>query len=252
MSEPLRVAFVVEGTTDFILLKAIVSRLLRGRDFISQTLQPEISEAFQALPSEYGLGWPGVCKWCLSTAEEGRGRVSNSPLFLNHDLLIVQLDADVASKTYASAHDMEDPFPNDPTLPCEEPCPPPSATTDRLRKLALRWMGERTLPPHSIICIPSKELETWVLVGLFPNDSVVKRGNNIECRDHPEVILQGKPKPRRLVSHGRKVPEKYNEIAAEFALNWDRIAGKCSEAGRFNTELRSQIDRLSGKPEATL
>ncbi|HUT55449.1 MAG TPA: hypothetical protein VM658_18810 [bacterium] len=246
MSEPLRVAFVVEGTTDFILLKAIVALVLGGRDFISQTLQPEISEAFQALPSEYGFGWPGVCKWCLNTAEEGGGRVNNSALFLNHDLLIVQLDADVAGETYSRGN-LEDPFP-DPSLPCEEPCPPPEATTDRLRKLALRWMGERTLPPHSIICIPSQSLETWVLVGLFPNDGVVRRKDNIECRNHPERILQGKPRSRRLVSHGKKVLEKYNEVAEEFARSWDRIAGRCSEARRFNTELRSQIERISGQP----
>jgi hypothetical protein len=252
MSEPLRVAFVVEGTTDFILLKAIVARILGGRDFIPQTLQPEISEAFQSFPSEYGLGWSGVCRWCRNAAEEGGGQSRDSVLFQSHDLLIIQVDADVAGKTYRSAHNMDDPF-NDPTLPCKEPCPPPAATTNRLRELALRWLGETSLPPHTIICTPSKALETWVLIGLFPHDPVVKRRNNIECRDHPEAILQGKPLPRRLVSRGKKIVDKYLELAPEFAANWQQVARRCSEARRFDDELRNQLDdferRLEGNAE---
>src|SRR4030042_430267 len=115
MSEPLRIAFVVEGPTDFIMLKTIIANLLEDRDFVPQVLQPEMSEAFKPVPGEDG-GWPGVCRWCLQVAKQGGGRLSNSPLLGFYDLLILQLDADVARAQYSDGH-IQNPFP-DTTLPC--------------------------------------------------------------------------------------------------------------------------------------
>ena len=70
MSDTLRIAFVVEGPTDFVMLKSIVKALLKDRDFVSQVLQPEISEAFKTVPGRDG-GWPGVFRWCLQSADQG-------------------------------------------------------------------------------------------------------------------------------------------------------------------------------------
>jgi hypothetical protein len=232
MSDPLRIAFVVEGPTDFVMLKAVIENLLEGRDFVSQVLQPEISEAFKPAPGEDG-GWPGVCRWCFQAADQGGGRLSNNPVFLFHDLLIVHLDADVAGARYSAGH-IGDPFP-EPTLPCEESCPPPSATTDRLRAVALRWMGETVTPPHLVLCTPSKALETWVLVSLFPDDGVAKR-NDVECYDTPSNTLQGKPMERRLVRSGKKDIKMYEEFAPEYARNWNTVTARCSEASRFESD----------------
>jgi hypothetical protein len=232
MSDPLRIAFVVEGPTDSIMLKEVVGRFLEGRDFVWQILQPEMSEAFKPIPGE-DAGWSGVCRWCLQSAEQGDGRLGNNPLFLFHDLLVLQLDADVASSTYSKGH-IRDPF-SEPTLPCEEICPPPSATTDRLRAVVLKWMGEAATPPQTVFCIPSKALETWMLVGLFPGDGVAER-DDVECRPNPAVTLQGKPLKRRLLSSGKKHVEKYKEFAPEFARNWSTVVARCTEARRFENE----------------
>lgn len=64
MSEPLRIAMVVEGPTDFIVLDAVISSLLPDREIELQSLQPEFSAAFQVQPGPTGLGWPGVYRWC--------------------------------------------------------------------------------------------------------------------------------------------------------------------------------------------
>jgi hypothetical protein len=244
MSDPLMIAFVVEGPTDFIMLKEIVKKFLGGRDFVSQTLQPEMSEAFLLTPGEDG-GWPGVCRWCLQAADQGEGRLSSNPLFISYDVLVFQLDADVASSTYAEGHIIPDPFPES-TLPCEEPCPPPSATTNRLREIALKWMGEAATPPRTVFCIPSKALETWVLVGLFPNDGVVGR-EDLECRPNPSDTLQGKPLKRRLVSSGKKNVGKYKEFAQEFARNWGTVAARCIEARRFENEFVIALSQLKNQ-----
>ncbi len=239
MSDPLRIACVVEGPTDLIMLKEVVARLLDGRDFVPIVLQPEMSEAFKTTPGE-DAGWPGVCRWRLQSKEQGDGRLSNNPLFSNHDILFVQLDAGVASSTYSNGH-IPDPLP-EPTLPCEEPCPPPSATTDRLREVVLKWMGESAIPSQTVFCIPSKALETWILVGLFPDDEVAKR-EDVECRSNPANTLQGKSLGRRLVSSGKKDVAKYKELAPEFARNWNTVTVKCTEALRFENEFSMALSQ---------
>lgn len=47
MSDPLRIAFVVENPTNSITLQEIVTRLLEGSDFVWQAIQPEMSEALE-------------------------------------------------------------------------------------------------------------------------------------------------------------------------------------------------------------
>ncbi|ACL03915.1 conserved hypothetical protein [Desulfatibacillum aliphaticivorans] len=251
MSDPLRVAFAVEGPTDYIMLKEIVGSLLDERDFVPQVLKPEMSDAFRVNPGEDG-GWPGVCRWCLQTTEQSEGNFSGHPLFVFHDVLIIQLDADVAGVTYGSGH-TPDPFPGENTLPCEAPCPPASATTDRLRSVVLKWIGEDTVPPQTVFCIPSKALEAWALVGLYPDDATVQEGT-IECRKKPEAILAGKSKKSKLVARKakgagkpmtyRKIVEKYKEAAPEFAANWNRVKEYCTEAVRFEEDFKDVLASL--------
>lgn len=240
MSERLRIAFVVEGPTDYCMLEEAVAALLEGRDFVAQRLQPEMSKSFQAVRGQHGTGWPGVCRWCLKMASQAGLSFRNNPLFNHYHLLIIQMDADAAEKRY-SDDNIDDPFPGHETLPCVEPCPPSSATTDRLRTLILRWLAEPSLPPQVVLCTPSKALETWILVGLFPNSGVLRRENDIECRPNPDTVLQGQPQRRKLVSGNHKNVEKYRELASEFGENWGRVAERCSEAKRFEEEFRSAL-----------
>lgn len=239
MSDPLSIAFVVEGPTDFVMLKAIVSRILDGRDFVPTIVQPELDRTGKALPGESGLGWPGVFRWCRQASQQAGGGLSNNPLFLVHDLLVLQVDADVAEATYAQGH-IEDPVPKNPTLPCVLPCPPPSATTNRLRAVILLWIGETALPPQTVFCTPSKALEAWILAGLFPDDPVVQKGK-VECHANPENLLRAKPKKQRLISGGKKQRDKYDAYARHLADNWDFIKRKCTEAYRFESDFLSVL-----------
>ncbi len=74
-----------------------------------------------------------------------------------------------------------------------------------------------------------------MLVGLFPNGRIAKR-SDVECRKNPANTLQGKPLRRRLVGSGKKDVKKYQELAPEFALNWDTVTRRCAEALRFEHE----------------
>jgi hypothetical protein len=243
--DPLRIAFVAEGPTDFIILKSVIANFLKGRDFVAQVLQPEISEAFKPIPGRDG-GWPGVYRWCLQATDQGGGRIIDNPLFMYQDLLVFHLDADVACAHYSEGH-INDPIPQA-VLPCEEPCPPPSATTNRLRLVALKWLNEKKAPHQLVLCTPSKSLETWVLIGLFPNSRHAKE-KDLECQYNSENILQGKPKERRLVKSGKKDLEMYKQFAPEVARNWGTINSRCSEAARFEKEFLSAVEMFQNRKD---
>ena len=218
MSEPLRIAMVVEGPTDFIVLDAVISSLLPDREIEFQSLQPEFSAAFQVQPGPTGLGWPGVYRWCAQVTNEAQGRVSDSSLFAFHQILVVQVDADVAGMTYQNG------WIDDPTgdLPCEKPCPPPTATTDALRQVVLRWLGEPVAPVRCVLCTPSKSIETWVMAALFPGNKEVAK-KTWECRETQNRNLRP---CRKLVGFAR-TPRLQVETARHFV----RVAQCLREAG---------------------
>ena len=102
MSNPLRVAAAVEGPTDVVVLRAVLEAVLTDIEFEFHTVQPEGSVAFGATTgATTGTGWVGIYRWSRQAADEGGGSVSGSAVFAHHDVLVVQIDADVATKTYA-------------------------------------------------------------------------------------------------------------------------------------------------------
>lgn len=237
MSEPLRLALVVEGPTDRIAIDAAISSILDDRPFVLRQLFPEGSLAFGPL----GAGWGGVYKWCKRAIERD-GSLSNDPLFHSYDLLILHLDADVADKTYNSAniHD------NSGDLPCAEPCPPPCATTDRLRRVLLRWVAETRPPDRTVLCTPSKSTEAWVLAALFPNDPAVL-GGNLECLQHPENRFAQQPIESRVY----KTQFDYDSHKAELQDAWPTVTEICTEARRFNDDFRRAVQTVDAIADAT-
>jgi len=193
VSDPIRVGFAVEGPTDRIILEAVVAHLLGERDYEPVQLTPELSDTFAAVS---GGGWTQVYFWCRQAREQAGGGLGNHPLFETFDVVIVQVDADVAGKTYRDDQRITH-APGD--LPCERPCPPASDSTGSLRTVMLGWMGEANVPPKIALCTPSKSLETWILAALFPENQFCT-GPDIECRRDPETQLQRQPIEFRVVS----------------------------------------------------
>ena len=236
MSDVLRIGFAVEGSTDLVMLEAAVAAILPEYELETVRLQPEVSDSFVAIAGTTGFGWPGVYRWCREAVEKGGGSISGGPVLESYDAVVLQLDADVAGATYAQGH-IDDPTGD---LPCEKPCPPPEATTDALRLVLLRWLGEASEPKKLAICMPSKSLEAWILAGLYPTDAVVKSGA-VECRLKPERLLSGKPSKGRMVSGTHKDFDMYRNRASEFAQKWASLEKKCTHAKRFAVELRTAV-----------
>jgi len=226
MSELVRVALVAEGPTDKVVVESVLANLLGGRSFILKQLQPEESLPFGPV----GTGWVGVYRWCRQTVARS-GRLRDDILYLAYDVVVLHLDADVAGKRYADGR-IEDAIQD---LPCERTCPPPSASTNPLRDVLLRWVGERTVPPQTVLCTPSKTMEAWVLKALFPDDIAVTRG--VECWPDAESRLGQQPLEKRT----RKGVEDYRARMTDLKNAWPQLASSLTEAERFNSELRAVL-----------
>lgn len=157
--------------------------------------------------------------------------LSNDRLvFQQFDLLILHLDADVAGFDYADG--TVTPEATDGALPCDQPCPPPTATTDALRAVLLSWCGETQTPIRTVICMPSKSTEAWVVASLFPNDQAMQQG--IECHADAESRLGQQPKAKRI----RKRKRDYENRTADFKEAWPDLVtpGALGEALRFQED----------------
>lgn len=235
MSNPIRVAVAVEGPTDAIVLQAILKCILGSIEFEFQILQPE-GAASIALPST-GVGWAGVYRWCRQSATKGGGSVGGSAVFSNHDLLVVHVDADVAKMNYSRA-DIQDAPCQD--LPCNQPCPPPEATTDALRMVVVRWLGERQCPSQVVLCTPSMNMDAWVIGAVFPSNAMVTRGD-WECNQNPQGQLGNIPKKQRFQKSQRGYRAKQTEISS----GWGHLSQILTEAGRFDREFRAALQSAS-------
>lgn len=234
MSDPWRIGLVAEGITDKLVIQAAIKSLLGERRFILRLLQPEESLPFEqtATMLSQGKGWGGVYLWCKEVRQRNGGRLDADILFSGYDILIIHLDADVAGKKY-SDYEIEDSIGD---LPFKEKCPPPSATTDRLRSVLLRWLGETAIPAKTVLCTPSKSCETWVIAALFPDDTVmIKKG--WECHPKPESRLGTKVKAVRVT----KSKAGYEAVQEKISAAWPRLRAELSEAGRFSNDFVSAI-----------
>jgi hypothetical protein len=152
MSSPLRVALVAEGPTDKIVIEAAIQSIVANAPFIIHQLQPEESLAF-VLPEDT-TGWGGVYRWCHKASKRSNGAIESDILFSTYQVLVIHLDADVASEEYANAHIVDGA--ND--LPCLEACPPASrnyrATTlrydalDRSRRTSAKHCSLHSVKEH--------------------------------------------------------------------------------------------------------
>ena len=229
MSDPVRIALVAEGPTDAIVIEAALSAMLGERAFVLKQLQPVGSIAFGPL----GGGWGGVYRWCKQSALRGGGNLGGDALvFANYDLLLLHVDADVADETYGNANLV--PETGDGSLPCAQPCPPASATTDRLRSVVLSWSGMTACPAHTVICMPSKSTETWVIAALFPADAAYR--SHKECLLDPAGRLAQQPKARRI----GKTQKDYRARAGAMEAAWGDVL-HLGEASRFQTELSAAL-----------
>ena len=237
MSSVVRVAAVAEGRTDRSVLNAAIAALVGARSYELRLLQPEDAAATAPFGALRPFGWAGVYRWCREVVERS-GRLANDVTLQTYDIVILHLDADVAGCNYAEANIHDAPSPTD--LPCAEPCPPCSTTTNALRLVLLNWAGESTTPPKTVLCTPAQETEAWVLAALYPSDPIVE-GGNLECTASPSNLLGAKPLSERLVRGRHKQLDRYIAREPDITRAWPTVRQICSEAERVSVDFIAVI-----------
>lgn len=220
MSRLPRIHYVVEGATDFIVLDAIVERLLGTSDYVYTRRQPPTSAVVEDHES-LSEGWKGVLKWCeIMTAAPG-GFAENA--LENCDCLIIHIDADIANERDLAPHDLS------------APCPPAKDACDQIRNHLTALLGGN-LPAKVVLCVPAQCTEAWVIAALHPD--LVATYDPIECRKEPHRLLiqQSDRLVRVKAGKPKKQTENYREVAPRIAARWPDVVAACGEAKRFEEE----------------
>lgn len=225
-----RVGLVCEGPADRAIIEAILDHYLD--DYEPLHIQPP-GGCLGGDAGPFGGGWKGVRTWC---AQEAQGPGGITTILDNADLLVVQSDADVATED---------------EIALECPCPPPEGNANAVRGLVLQWLGGPPLPEAVVFCVPSMGSETWALVALFPDDPSTSpcdpppgEGVCVECCLEVKAIIRRlgrRFRPKLVVMQDGELKNQasgYKAQTRRLTEAWPDVAGVCSEAGRFDADLR--------------
>jgi len=225
------VALACEGPADQVLIEAILARYLG--DYVLDLLQPPLSDIGGG-SGPLGGGWKGVRLWCQQEAPVGGSMLR--VLLDNHDLVMVHVDADVATERDGGID-----------LAADARCPPPSVFADPVRAAVLTWLGVPRAPVGLVLCVPAMATETWALVALFPEVVDAQPSACIECDEHVKQMLRKLGKtldPKLVTSEGGRLKNHrkgYEAIAARITEAWPGIVSTCSEAARFDEDLERAL-----------
>lgn len=225
----LRVALVSEGPTDAIIIEAALKALL-PRPFVLTPLQPEPTRP------KTGTGWGGVLRWCQDFATRGHVRFEDDPTLPGFDLFVVHADADVADAGYMDVSDELAQVATErgwPILPYGLPCPFASRSADAVRCCLLAWAGLATPGPKTILCVPSKAIESWLVAAAFDDGHTLLI--DLECNRNVEGQLRAQPTARRI----RKTVPQYRAYAKAVTDAWSVVRQRCTQAERFSTEIEA-------------
>jgi hypothetical protein len=223
----LRVALIAEGPTDAIVIEAALRALL-PRPFILSRLQPEPTSP------RLGTGWGGVLRWCLDFARRGHVSFEEDPMLPGFDLFVVHVDADVADGAYGDVSDEIVSVAAErswPVLPNSVPCPPPTRSADAVRACILAWAGLQTPGPKTVLCVPSKAVDAWLVAAVF--DSGHRLLTELECNRNVAGQLEALPAGQRI----RKAQREYSTREKAVTKNWSAVRQRCSQAERFSADV---------------
>lgn len=235
------IRLVCEGSTDEIVLKAILFSYLQSPDFTVDTIQPERS-GIQGEPAEHGTGWKGVRGWCQMVRAAG-GLEAMRALETEVDLLIIHVDAEIVFEAEHNAG---------------QTCPPPEQNVIQAERIVMSWLGLQQLPQNVVIWAPSMMTEAWILRALFPSlpesssclDSSAS-STCIECISDPKAALLGKrPKlvqRRNRTKNGRRITEikpitsSYKAIGGSISQAWPDLVANLWTAARLQHNLSQAL-----------
>lgn len=228
-----RIGVAAEGIADQEVIQAALAAIL-PEPMVVSPLQPE--DLYPSL----GLGWCGVARWCIWMRRTGGSLLQGNPTLPDLDLVVLQVDADVAQKSYTDCRPPIDAVAQQlGALPENVPCPPPRAAADKLRKVVPTWLGISTLDARTILCVPSKSIDAWVAVALAPEMPDLDLAD-IECETNPKDRLFNLPLGQRL-KKGGIIRQYRDRVVPAITTRWPDVCTICSQAQRFHDDVREAI-----------
>lgn len=226
-----RIYFVTEGPTDQIVLEGLVANWLGEEDFISRNIQPPSSAYAEGLETNLSDGWKGVVAWCQG--QRPAGPAGRDEVLALADCLFIHVDADIATD------------PDFVTPSFNGTIPPASNATNWIRDHITSWLGG-TLPANVVLCVPSQDLEAWILCALHPD--IADNHTPVECKEEPAALLYQRA-PHRLIrkkdNRLRKVTANYQSALHQIVRNWSNVTQgaipRCPEALRFEQDTKSTL-----------
>lgn len=236
MSDLLRIALVAEGTTELEVIEAALKVILAPRSFVLTQLQPE------ATKSEMGTGWGGVLKWCHQLAARSQpsgGAVEADPTLSSiFDGLVLQLDADVATRAYNNLRppvtDAEAATRGWLPLPCPTACASAPVALEALFSVLLSWLSPATPGARTVVCIPAMSTGAWQAAAKLQAGHPLLQ--DLESRHDIETQLQQLPLALRVNKRNR---ESRLKAAAAVTQRWPSVTAQCSRAHAFDQAIRA-------------
>lgn len=242
------IAIVCEGDRDYDMITETILHFM-DQEYRFLWLQPN-----QEFGTEFGSGWKGVWHWCATK----RGYLDNylKGVTPNVDLLIIQMDADVArceAEAYCgkvqidcAGQPTEDPL-NCSTARksgCPQPLPPnsicdgaPQSLVGYLYGLLTELLNIQDNSPV-VITIPCDSTDTWVLAA-FENDIPYPESL---VSPWTSVIARKKDYHGIRIPNRRKAKQPYSVMIKHVCENWKTVKEKCPQALTFETQVRMMLD----------
>jgi hypothetical protein len=234
MSDPLKIALVAEGPTDFEVIQAALKAILPD-PFIITLLQPEATQP------QMGGGWGGVLKWCDAAQQRHHGSLDTDPTLMSFDVLIIHVDVDVSTGQYDNCGPAVTELAQQNkwgTLPCSQPCPPVADTVDALMMAIQSWLGGATPGDRTVFCLPAQSSGTWLAAAvLAPGHPLLAKG---ECDVNLENRLATLPKGQRI----KKNKREYQVHAPSITQHWTQVKGLCTQAANFEQTVLTVVRSL--------
>lgn len=237
----MNIGIVCEGPTDYIILKGVTDKIT-GEDNYYVQLQPEPD-----VTGEYGNGWKGVWKWCISNAGIKEKLMKDIKPAL--DILIIQMDGDVSRKekaahclcesTICKYKNIYKPFECDIKKETRESCPvvlPCINHKDSINGYMehLEGLIGELLKDLSDTCIviPCDSTEAWVVAAYDGT-------GNIEEVENPWIKIISKKKYYHgiRISGTKKSKRIFNEFVKEVCANWTKVTELCISAKKFENNI---------------
>lgn len=198
----MRIGLICEGQTDIPVFEALLNKLLPD-GWVLTPLQPERD----ALGNYGDAGWTRVREFCQSYGSYV-AYLPNAP-----DLLIVQVDGDIAGQVSA-------------------------ATLDELCGRVKIWLGAGASHPGLVMAIPTQATETWLLAGSRPANPALEA-----VRKPAEQLIKA-----GLIEHNErgnpiKDQQRYRELAAPLADRLASLRPVLRELDRFCSKIEALVHR---------